>query len=120
MAGGRVSGRIPGGGAMTPDEMRRLLTEDALRYLKPLTLEQLRHETEAEATMRRAVPFFETLPDNDPQFVELTGLVEDANAWANILQRASGGLRWTSDRDHRERLFELLRYAREYRAEHQE
>ena len=97
---------------MTPDEMRRLLIEDALRYAKPPTP----HETGAEAAMHRAAGFMETLPDNDPQLVELAWLVEDANMWANILETTPpGGDHWASHSGYRERLVELLRYARAFR-----
>jgi hypothetical protein len=101
---------------VTPDEMRQLLIEDASRHVEPPTLEHPRKKRGAKAAMPGSTPFLEALPDNDPQLVELAELVEDAKMWVNILETIPpGGLHRASHSGYRERLVELLRYARAYR-----
>lgn len=95
---------------MTPGEMRQLLVDE-------LVATRQRHKGSREAMSRidEGISFLRGLGDDDPQLVELAGLVEDVDGWNRILGTIpdkGAFIRWTEVRGHRANLDEFLTYAR--------
>jgi len=94
--------------------MRRRLVELALRHVPVPTIENLSEAGEAYGIVRRMAPFIAGLPDDDPQLVEMSSLVETDEQWENIAEQLLAEEHWVWDQGEKYRVFleEVLRFAR--------
>jgi hypothetical protein len=99
---------------MSPEEMRRRLVELALRHVPAPTIENVSKFGDAYGIASRMAPFIAGLPDDDPQLVEMSSLVETGEQWEDIAQQVLAEEHWIWDQSAEYRVFleGVLRFAR--------